>query len=157
MPNFHYLRHYIFRAWKSSRFVQFRPSDWVDLVSRSLNDNAYYCCNLWMDIQAWVFIICRPFQPGLIFVGKPTWVEHISSAPPPFKVDSCVTFNHLTKLVRPPKDKHSSLLGQLANYGHIFVQHWPYRRRSAAAGVIPFTWTRRKCEKASASFVDSIR
>jgi hypothetical protein len=44
------------------------------------------------------FVLSKPFQPGLTFVGK---------AP---ELGSGLVRKHLTRLERPAKDKHSSLL-----------------------------------------------
>jgi len=64
-----------------------------------------------------VFVPGKPFQPSLMFVSKAG--AYLNEAPLRCSTLGCapsLTHQHETKLERPARDKHSSLLDTFVNY-----------------------------------------
>jgi hypothetical protein len=65
-----------------------------------------------------VYFPGKPFQPGLIFVGKARSLPYIGASERLFnRIGSCFTNKHWTRLERLNRSKYSSLLLKFVTYG----------------------------------------
>ncbi len=89
------------------RFLKFGRAR-VGNEPRGLYYETFYGRNLRIFvISSIVFVLCKPFQPSVMFVGKARSLPQSAS----------LTRKHSTRLERIAIDKHSSLLRKSVNYG----------------------------------------